>query len=152
MSLTQLAFYSVPAPHVTDEHVADMVSQAIEHNSAQGVTGFLLQRDDMFIEVLEGERPVLESQLDAMASDGRRTNIVVLGWRDVDERTFPEWELGYISAHDMTHQEQMKDKRSKSKHVVRLNVDQAVDMLANLASLVPTPVVLPTEQTTKLAA
>ncbi|MFG0257346.1 MAG: BLUF domain-containing protein [Phycisphaerales bacterium JB043] len=151
MSLTQLAFYSVPAPHVRDEHVADLVAQTRERNSAHGVTGFLMQREDLFLQVLEGERRVLSRHLETLFMDDRHSNIVVLGWRDIDVRTFPEWDLGYINADELTHDERMLDKRSRSKHVVRLNVDQAVDLLERLSALVPGPVVRPATPT-RLAA
>jgi hypothetical protein len=69
------------------------------NNSSRGLTGMLLFHDGCFFQVLEGEAEAIERTFATISADTRHGGVIVLESRDVTERAFPQWSMGYVGAH-----------------------------------------------------
>ncbi|MBY6002422.1 BLUF domain-containing protein [Salipiger bermudensis] len=95
--ITQMLYTSLsrhPRGHSSD---FDILQHAMQNNRDRGVTGYLLRDTDRFCQVLEGPREVLESLYERIHLDPRHYQIVLRMQRDVAERSFLGWSMGYAT-------------------------------------------------------
>ena len=100
--ITQMLYTSLsrhPRGHSSDY---DILQEAMRNNRSGGVTGYLLRDTDRFCQVLEGPQRVLESLYNRIHLDPRHYQIVLRMQREVRERSFLGWSMGYgsLSAED----------------------------------------------------
>jgi hypothetical protein len=57
----------------------------------------LLYDKGSFLQLLEGEEPVVRALYDKICKDGRHASPALLWVGDVDERSFGEWSMGFVS-------------------------------------------------------
>lgn len=96
MTLTQLAYVSRPAPGVTITDVESILANARPGNAAKGLTGFLVFTPTLFAQVLEGERGTLTQLLSRILTDHRHENVMLIGCREIEQRRFGEWSMGFL--------------------------------------------------------
>ena len=80
--------FSVPALQV-------LLAGARTNNTALTVSGLLLHADGAFLQVLEGEAKHVEPLYDKIAGDRRHRRILRLLVREIEERNFPDWSMGF---------------------------------------------------------
>ena len=93
--ITQMLYTSLsrhPRGHSSDY---DILQQAMQNNRSGGVTGYLLRDTDRFCQVLEGPQRVLDRLYDRIHLDPRHYQIVLRMQREVRERSFLGWSMGY---------------------------------------------------------
>ncbi len=80
-------------------HPSDFVilRDALENNSRDGVTGYLLRDRARFYEVLEGTAPVVDALFERISADPRHCDICMLMRRCVSQRAFAGWSMGYAN-------------------------------------------------------
>ena len=91
----QLVYSSVPAKKTMQSHLYMILRHARLKNELRGVTGVLAFVDNVFIQVLEGEKKDVMNTFEKIRKDARHTNIKILLEGEVDNRTFPNWEMAY---------------------------------------------------------
>ncbi len=92
MRLTQLIYTS--RPFGFDEATLDDILLAARVNNARrGVTGSLICRADMFMQLLEGPRDAVTATLARILLDDRHVDVAVVHCADVPERLFPDWTM-----------------------------------------------------------
>jgi len=57
----------------------------------------LLYDDGSFLQVLEGEREPMSALYERILADRRHTSIMKLLEREIDERQFGDWKMGFVS-------------------------------------------------------
>ena len=65
------------------------------NNSALGVTGILLYKDGNFLQVIEGEKAVVDELYSKIARDGRHGGIMTFFREEIAEREFPDWSMAF---------------------------------------------------------
>ncbi|WP_336991443.1 BLUF domain-containing protein [Leucobacter sp. VD1] len=94
-TLRFLVYSSLAVTRFYEEDLELLLSDARSRNSAVGITGLLLYRNDRFIQFLEGEPAAIDELMLKIQRDRRHTNIRV----GVDEwsltRQFHDWTMGY---------------------------------------------------------
>jgi len=73
----------------------DILSTAQQRNALSGVTGMLLFNGRRFLQVLEGPQATVEMTFARISVDPRHRAAVVLSRRDVADREFGSWSMGY---------------------------------------------------------
>jgi len=63
-----------------------------------GVTGIIFCKDGSVLQVLEGEKTIIENLYEKISKDARISNPLVLIRREVPKREFPNWSMGYKNA------------------------------------------------------
>lgn len=95
--LTQLVYRSVASEPMPKSKLYKILVQARGNNKPAGVTGLLVFVDDTFLQVLEGEPQAVAKLLKTIAADPRHKDISVLYEAEVEQRTFPSWQMAYAS-------------------------------------------------------
>ena len=94
-SLYQTVYVS-SASDLIDEAGLERMLQTIRTKKAQiGVTGILLYADGNIIQVLEGEKALIQDLMLKITTDPRHKGVIVLLNEDIEERHFPDWSMGY---------------------------------------------------------
>ncbi|WP_281544362.1 BLUF domain-containing protein [Grimontia sp. SpTr1] len=94
-NLQQIVYISSAEHPFTDEEFAEMLAVIRENNEKLGVTGMLLYKDGDFIQVIEGKEDILAPLFKKICSDYRHYSIVEMMRKDIVERQFKEWSMGF---------------------------------------------------------
>jgi hypothetical protein len=95
MILFTLVYVSIASQKMTDDDLLSILKKSREYNQAHGITGLLLLRDHIFIQVLEGEEDEIESLYEKIRLDPRHYNPLLIFKREIPERRFGEWAMGF---------------------------------------------------------
>ena len=74
----------------------EVLSHSIQNNRLVDVTGFLLIRDGMFLQLLEGPERSVETTFRRIAADERHAQISVISDTQGARRLFSEWNMGAV--------------------------------------------------------
>ena len=97
MRETQLIYASRPFGY-NDLTLANILLQARDNNARNGITGALICREDLFLQILEGPRDRVTSTFSRILRDDRHVEIVNLLTVEIDSRLFPEWSMRHDPA------------------------------------------------------
>lgn len=78
-----------------EEDLNDILQQSRRNNPPQGITGVMLYVRGSVIQVLEGDRDVLETLYSKIEKDPRHTGISKIFSRPITKRLFTDWNMGY---------------------------------------------------------
>jgi len=101
--LSQL-IYSSDVRDLGPGRIPALVEQAREINQARDLTGVLVFNAHHFLQCLEGSREQVTAAFCRIAADPRHAGVTLTSVRDVDERDFPDWSMGYLGLTAVTRQ------------------------------------------------
>lgn len=78
--------------------VRDIAIEASQTNRKLGVSGILMAVGSSFLQVLEGQKDVVESLLDKIGKDSRHTDVRVLYQGALPDRIFGQWSMGCVQS------------------------------------------------------
>ncbi len=90
-----LVYVSSAVNEFSPSELVDLLKTSHENNAALGVTGMLLYKDGNFMQVLEGDEPVVRTLYAAIARDARHRGALVLTQGPLAARQFHEWSMGF---------------------------------------------------------
>jgi hypothetical protein len=93
--LIHIVYVSFSRNQLSELELDLLLSEIRPKNLANGVTGLLLYNDEIFIQVIEGETNTIRTLYNRLQKDHRHTNIVKILEEKIDQRSFPEWSMGY---------------------------------------------------------
>ncbi|HKO50089.1 MAG TPA: BLUF domain-containing protein [Polyangiaceae bacterium] len=93
----QVIYSSAATTPFSDAELASLLLRARTNNLRLGVSGLLLHHAGSFLQVLEGDRAVLERLFATIRLDRRHNRVVKLLEREVAERHFADWKMGFVS-------------------------------------------------------
>ena len=92
MHLTQIVYASKPFGF--DASVLDdILTISRRRNSDADITGTLICRNDMYLQLLEGPDAAVKATYDRITLDDRHCELNLLVSRGVTERLFPKWAM-----------------------------------------------------------
>ncbi len=92
MSLIQLVYASKPFGF--DAAILNgILSEARRLNPENDVTGALICRADLYLQLLEGPKDAVEATYARIARDDRHVEVEQLVTRRIDSRLFPDWAM-----------------------------------------------------------
>jgi hypothetical protein len=93
----QLIYASRPFGY--DELVlAGILSTARRNNARDGITGALICREDLFVQLLEGPSDAVTSAFSRILNDDRHVDVTTLLTGDIEDRLFPQWYMRHDPA------------------------------------------------------
>ena len=95
--LFHLGYVSTETGDLGSSGMVGLLTEARRINTSRDITGLLHHRDRSFYQVLEGEEEVVRQTFDSIEKDERHTAIDVLFEGEVDEREFPDWQMGFLN-------------------------------------------------------
>jgi hypothetical protein len=97
MSLIQLIYISSATRHFSQTELRTMLKSARPRNERRGVSGVLLYKSGSFLQVIEGEAPAVDELFGKIATDPRHKDVLLLSRREMKERNFPTWNMGFVA-------------------------------------------------------
>ena len=92
MKLMQLVYCSQPFGYSLEILSAILIASRA-NNTKRDITGALICRSDIFLQLLEGPEQQVKSTYAAIQNDDRHINIYHLLDQNVDKRLFPAWSM-----------------------------------------------------------
>ncbi len=92
MSLVQLVYVSRPSAY---DHaiVDDILATAWSNNLRDDITGALICREDIFMQMLEGPEKAVMATYAGIRADHRHHDVTLRSLRPVSGRLFPAWAM-----------------------------------------------------------
>ena len=92
MTMTQLIYHSQPFGF--DPGVLNgILSQARRNNARNGLTGALIVRGDLYLQLLEAPREAIKDCFAKIVPDDRHLDVKCVSERLIPERLFPAWTM-----------------------------------------------------------
>lgn len=97
-----LIYSSASSSLFSNEEITDILNKSRSNNLKLNITGLLLYHEGSILQILEGEREVIYSLFNKIRLDERHKSIIKLLDKNIKERSFPDWSMGFkqISDHD----------------------------------------------------
>jgi hypothetical protein len=92
MQLTQLIYTSQPFGF-DDAMLGGILVQARRNNPASDITGCLICRQDMYLQLLEGPGDAIDTLFAKIKGDDRHLEVMELSRETVPTRMFPDWAM-----------------------------------------------------------
>ena len=96
-ALLQIVYSSKPFGF-DDSTLNGILSDAHWNNPRDAITGALICRNDLYLQLLEGPQASVESRYLSIARDNRHLQVVKRVSRTVSERLFPNWAMRHDPA------------------------------------------------------
>lgn len=95
--LMQLIYYSRPFGF-DDLALVGILASAARNNPRDDITGALICREDIFMQLLEGPGDSVQAAFDRIRADDRHTDVALVSLQSVTERLFPDWAMRHDPA------------------------------------------------------
>ena len=92
MQLTQLIYSSLPFGF-DSAMLIGILADARRCNKRDGITGLLICRADLYLQMLEGPRDTVTAAVSRIARDDRHVEVMLISCQDANRRMFPDWEM-----------------------------------------------------------
>ncbi len=93
--LVEYIYASAATHDFTNDELIELLQLARENNTQLAITGMLLHHEGSFIQILEGPEDAVEALFEIISRDERHANILLLSKRNVKERSFADWGMGF---------------------------------------------------------
>jgi len=77
----------------SDQDIEKILQTARAHNASNNITGLMLYTDTKFVQLIEGEKEVIEKLYSKINVDKRHTTPYVISTDLIRERAFPSWQM-----------------------------------------------------------
>ncbi len=129
MTCTQLIYASQPYG-LDDLTLASILASARHHNKRNGITGSLICRRDLFLQILEGEPEAIASTYERILRDGRHVDAIRLWFGEATERLFGGWDM----RHDPVRSWMWTREQVEAGAVRRASGDEALNVFRRIAA------------------
>ncbi|QZH74040.1 MAG: BLUF domain-containing protein [Erythrobacter sp.] len=90
--MKQLIYYSRPFGF-DEAMLTGILMQARRNNKRDGITGALICRHDMYLQLIEGPDAAIDALYAKITEDDRHGEVRLALSSEVDQRMFPDWEM-----------------------------------------------------------
>ncbi|GAB3750824.1 BLUF domain-containing protein [Spirosoma pomorum] len=90
-----IIYFSSSVKQLQEEDLTTILQQSRQNNSQVGVTGVMLYVRGSIIQVLEGQKEIIESLYQRIEKDPRHQDVVRVFSRPITKRLFGDWNMGY---------------------------------------------------------
>lgn len=97
MSMVQLVYASRPFGYDTNI-LASILATSRSRNARDNITGALICRSDIFLQLLEGPKAQVEATYERICADDRHLEVTPLVSDTVEDRLFPDWAMKHDPA------------------------------------------------------
>ncbi|MBC7912911.1 MAG: BLUF domain-containing protein [Pyrinomonadaceae bacterium] len=94
-NLFALVYLSNATTAFSEEELKDILTVSRSNNSQERVSGVLIYCDGNILQVLEGSKESVYKTYDKIKKDPRHTDLIILQSRDISERNFEDWSMGF---------------------------------------------------------
>lgn len=91
----ELTYFSSANSELTSSDISSLLENSRVFNSRHKITGCLLYYNHEFLQIIEGEKEVVQGLFAKIKQDKRHKNVILLGEGPTEKRTFPDWSMSY---------------------------------------------------------
>jgi hypothetical protein len=91
----QILYVSSASRTVDESDLLEIMGQARKNNKKNDVTGLLLFAEGNIVQLLEGDKEIVESTFESISRDPRHTGIIRLVSEYSESRDFADWSMGF---------------------------------------------------------
>jgi hypothetical protein len=95
--LVRLMYASRATEPLRPEALNAILKKSTANNPGVGITGVLCFSGAIFLQVLEGGRSQVSKLYNRIAQDPRHTDVVLISFEEIDERSFAGWAMGQVN-------------------------------------------------------
>lgn len=95
MGIYQLVYVCNATDGVGYNDIDDILKSARTYNPSQEITGILLYRGGIFLQLLEGEKDKVNILFQKIKADKRSSNEIILIEKETNSRIYNDWSMGY---------------------------------------------------------
>ena len=128
MPILQLIYASHPFGF-NEVTLASILTTAQRCNTRDGITGALICRADLYLQLLEGPQNPVDAAYARITRDQRHTDVRLLSRRAAAERLFPDWAM----RHDPARSWMWTQAEVSAGAIERATGDEAVAIFERLA-------------------
>jgi len=107
--------------------MTQILPKATDNNKKFGITGILLFSGGTYLQVLEGPADAVKQTFDRISADERHKSVTILHDKDVEERVFPKWSMGW---------QQLNADDPMSEQIKRIRDEKDIERYDNSSSRV----------------
>lgn len=97
----QLSYVSSAVQSLVLKDIEDILAHAQKFNAIRGITGMLLYRGGIFLQILEGNRQEVAQIYKKIEKDSRHTKVKLLFEEENNPRVFADWSMAYKEISDL---------------------------------------------------
>lgn len=133
--IKQLVYISYTTENFNfEKDINDILDKARKKNPELDLTGMLVYRDEMFIQLLEGPVDNVNMLYGTIGMDKRHSNVSVIVNQESEERLFPDWTMGFRDAGNfnlamINDVLSIKDVQEKSQRGEQIPSDKILELL-----------------------
>lgn len=134
--IIQKVYYSISNTEINTNLINDILEHSRKSNSKKNITGCLLYHNNVFLQLLEGEKSTVENLFSVIKQDSRHTEVTEIYDEMVTNRIFPTWSMAF---HELDDTEEEVKKFIKSVHFFSQNNEKptkAIDIFWKMAKYV----------------
>lgn len=137
MFLARLIYTSEVVEGFDQLDIESILSVARERNAALNVTGVLFFNSRYFLQCLEGSRSNINAIYHRILNDSRHTNPVLLDYREIAERDFSAWQMGYLAETQKTRDLYRQFSPVSDFNAYRMSGESCYRLLKHMATSAP---------------
>ncbi len=96
--MIQLIYISQPFGYDAST-LSAILSTARRNNPLHGITGALICRHDVYLQLLEGDAEAVDPLFERISKDNRHLAVTLLSRTETGDRLFPDWDMLHDPAH-----------------------------------------------------
>lgn len=105
MGLHRLIYLSYAHPGLGYGDLRQIMDKSEANNGQAGVTGMLCFGNNIFLQILEGNRKVVNQTYHRIAKDDRHHSPEIIDFRAIEARNFREWAMKLVQLDDSASKE-----------------------------------------------
>lgn len=134
--MKQLIYASTAHPTVTLDDVQAILTTANKKNIDNEITGILVYNGTYFLQCLEGTEKNLQHLFGVIKKDNRHSDVRLLGIKEIFQRDFEDWHMGYINSSKVIEDMIKKESPYTTFQPYDFNYDNAKNILQKLSFLI----------------
>lgn len=98
--LVRLLYVSRSVGPQTGTVTAQILATCEAHNASHGISGVLCQGQGLYLQVLEGERAIVNALYGRIARDPRHHDVQLLAFEEIGARRYAGWSMAHVMLPD----------------------------------------------------
>lgn len=137
MFLVRLVYTSTISDEFLPEDIENILLSARKNNQSLDATGLLCFSSNYFLQCLEGSRTNVNKIYHQILNDPRHKHIIMLDYREIYEREFSQWAMGYVPDSSLTAPVNLKYSGNREFDPYKMTGPSAHQLLMALSKTIP---------------
>lgn len=138
MYLVRLVYVSQIVKGFDSNDIKGIIEAACTKNKANHITGLLCFSKNIFLQCLEGSRANVNDTYHRILNDRRHNKIVMLDYKEIIQREFSSWSMGYVPESSITAPVNLKYSGNANFNPYNMSGESSHRLMIALKNTVPT--------------